>query len=53
MPLFRELEEKEQTPDYIQQLIKEIESIDIATMTPIDAIVFLNQLKTKIKQFKN
>ena len=53
LPLFRELEEKEQTPDHIQQLIKEIESIDIATMTPIDAIVFLNQLKTKIKQFKN
>ncbi|NPA12726.1 MAG: DNA mismatch repair protein MutS [Aquificae bacterium] len=35
----------------IKQIIKEIQDIDLATMTPIEAMVFLNNIKSRVKRF--
>ncbi len=47
LPLFEEVQDSSEK-EY-QQIIKEIEDLDLASITPIDAMVFLNNLKKRIK----
>jgi len=49
LPLFSQLEE-ENNSNQIKQILKEIEEIDLADMTPIEAMVFLNNIKNRIKK---
>ncbi|SNZ08932.1 DNA mismatch repair protein MutS [Persephonella hydrogeniphila] len=49
LPLFKELQEEPAEKEYIQ-IIREIENIDLASMTPIEAMVFLNEIKNRIKK---
>jgi DNA mismatch repair protein MutS len=49
LPLFKELQDEHTEKEYIQ-IIKEIENTDLASMTPIEAIVFLNEIKNRIKK---
>ncbi|ACO04590.1 MAG TPA: DNA mismatch repair protein MutS [Persephonella sp.] len=50
LPLFKEIEDIEK--DEYRQILEEIESIDIGSITPVEALVFLNDLKKKIKRLK-
>ncbi|WP_457643319.1 DNA mismatch repair protein MutS [Persephonella sp.] len=51
LPLFQNVEKDSSTPpdEYIQ-ILKELDSIDLASMTPIEAMVFLNNIKSRIKK---
>ncbi|MBK3332554.1 DNA mismatch repair protein MutS [Persephonella atlantica] len=46
LPLFDTVQEGN---DEYSEIIKEIEDLDLASITPIDAMVFLNNLKKRIK----
>jgi len=50
LPLFKELEELEQ--EGYMEVINRINEIDIGSITPVEALVLLNELKQKIKNFK-
>ena len=45
LPLFKNLEKNTK----YEEIIKEIESLDIATLTPLEALIKLNELKTRLK----
>ncbi len=51
LPLFREIENLGQSEN--EEIIKRIEEIDIGTITPVEALLILNELKQKIKQKKS
>ncbi|WP_457634837.1 DNA mismatch repair protein MutS [Persephonella sp.] len=48
LPLFNQIQQEES--DQIKQILREIEELDLADMTPIEAIVFLNNIKNRIKK---
>ncbi|NPA58038.1 MAG: DNA mismatch repair protein MutS [Aquificae bacterium] len=50
LPLFNEFKELEK--NIYQEIIDSIDEIDIGSTTPVEALVFLNELKKKIKQIK-
>ncbi|WP_457641674.1 DNA mismatch repair protein MutS [Persephonella sp.] len=50
LPLFKEIEDLQRN-DYLE-IIEEIEKLDIGSTTPVEALVFLNDLKKKIKKLK-
>jgi DNA mismatch repair protein MutS len=50
LPLFKEIENL-QYGDFTK-IIEEIEKLDIGSITPVEALVFLNDLKKKIKKLK-
>ncbi|WP_457627647.1 DNA mismatch repair protein MutS [Persephonella sp.] len=50
LPLFREIEEIE--GDSYREIIEEIQELDIGSITPVEALVFLNDLKKRIKKLK-
>jgi len=49
LPLFRQIEEIERENIY-KNIIDKIKEIEIATLTPVEALVILNELKQKIKE---
>ncbi len=51
LPLFKELKTIEENNSY-NQIIEKIEKLDIGSTTPIDALLFLNQLKQDIKKIR-
>ncbi|WP_456464409.1 DNA mismatch repair protein MutS [Persephonella sp.] len=48
LPLFNQIQQEES--DQIKQILREIEELDLADMTPIEAMVFLNNIKNRIKK---
>ena len=48
LPLFSQIQQEDS--DQVKQILKEIEEIDLADMTPIEAMVFLNNIKNRIKK---
>ena len=48
LPLFKQIEELEDTTKY-RDIIEELKQIDIANLTPLQALNILNELKSKIK----
>ena len=51
LPLFKQLETIEENSRY-KEVIEKIEKLDIGTITPVDALLFLNQLKQEIRKIK-
>jgi len=51
LPLFKELKTIEENDRY-KEIIEEIEKIDIGTTTPVDALLFLNEIKKKLKNIR-
>jgi len=45
---FRRVQEEEKLREY-EEILKEIEKIDIATTTPLDALILLSELKEKVR----
>ena len=50
LPLFRQIEEIEENPKY-KEIIEEIKNLDIANLTPLQALNILNELKNKTYKF--
>ena len=48
LPLFNQIQQEES--DQVKQILREIEELDLADMTPIEAMVFLNNIKNRIKK---
>ena len=48
LPLFNQIQQEES--DQIKQILREIEELDLADMTPIEAMIFLNNIKNRIKK---
>ncbi len=49
LPLFKQIEEIEENTA-INEIIERLNQIDIGTITPVEALVILNELKQKIKE---
>jgi len=52
LPLFKQIEEINQSnkEKYADEIIEKLNQIDIGTITPVEALVILNELKQKIKE---
>ena len=51
LPLFKEIEELESKDE--REILKRIEEIDIGNITPVEALLFLSEIKQMIKQRKS
>ncbi len=51
LPLFKQIETIEADSRY-REILEKIEKLDIGTITPVDALLFLNQLKQEIRKIK-
>ncbi len=50
LPLFKEIDEFES--DEYKHILDEIDKIDIGDITPVEALLFLNEIKKKIKKIR-
>jgi len=49
LPLFKELKEIEEKDAY-KEIVEKINQIDIGSITPVEALIFLNEIKKEIKK---